>query len=117
VGGGLGCLGGYQCVAGRSARPRSDPVKRRIRAAASRVMAYTNHLPYGRELVPLDEALRAAETAWNAASTVAQRIASTQPHLGGSSRASDQLEELRARTVRAVRESNAYAIEFPRCHD
>jgi len=68
-------------------------------------------------LVPLDEALRAAEVAWNAASVVAQRIAVTAPHLGGSSRASDQLEQVQALIVRGIRESSRYQIEFPRCHD
>ncbi len=68
-------------------------------------------------LVPLDAALRAAETGWKLASVVAQRIASTQPHLGGSSRASDQLEQVQALIVRSVREGNRYQIEFPRCQD
>ncbi len=68
-------------------------------------------------LLPLDAALRQAETAWKAASVVAQRITVTAPHLGGSSRASDRLEELRPVLARALRESNAYAIEFPRCQD
>jgi len=68
-------------------------------------------------LLPLDAALRAAETAWKAASVTAQRIASTAPHLGGSSRASDRLEEIQALIVRGIRESNRYQIEFPRCQD
>ncbi len=68
-------------------------------------------------LVPLDAALRHAESAWKAASVVAQRITVTQPHLGGSSRASDRLDELRPVLARALRESNAYAVEFPRCQD
>lgn len=61
--------------------------------------------------------MRQAETAWKVASTVAQRMASTAPHLGGSSRASDRLDELRPVLARALRESSSYAIEFPRCHD
>lgn len=68
-------------------------------------------------LLPLDAAFRQAETAWKAASTVAQRIASTAPHLGGSSRASDRLDELRPVLARALRESNAYAIALPCCQD
>jgi len=83
-----------------------------IRARAGQLWA-----EFQESLVPLDAALRHAETAWKACATVAQRITSTAPHLGGSSRASDRLEEIRAITVRAVRESNAYAIKFPRCQD
>jgi len=68
-------------------------------------------------LLPLDAALRQAEAAWKVAATVAQRMAATPPHLGGSSRASDRLDELRPLLARALRESNAYAIELPRCQE
>ncbi len=68
-------------------------------------------------LLPLDTALRQAETAWKGASTVAQRITVTAPHLGGSSRASDHLEQIQALIVRGIRESNRFQLEFPRCQD
>lgn len=68
-------------------------------------------------LVPLDAALRQAEATWKVAATVAQRMAATPPHLGGSSRASDRLDELRPLLARALRESSAYAVEFPHVGD
>lgn len=68
-------------------------------------------------LRPLDAALRRAEVAWKECNTLAQRIATTAPHLGGSSRASDRLEQIQALIVRGIRESSRFQLEFPRCQD